>query len=81
MKKAGKVMVYPSVGDHIYVVRSLGYAHHGRLFLYYVSALLNQRLISTFVIQNIKRFSRCWQKINNKNTEVPIKGIGWGTKK
>lgn len=81
MKKAGKVMVYPSVGDHIYVVRSLGYAHHGRLFLYYVSALLNQRLISTFVIQNIKRFSRCWQKINNKNTEVPIKEIGWGTQK
>ena len=74
-------MVYPSVGDHIYVVRSLGYAHHGRLFLYYVSALLNQRLISTFVIQNIKRFSRCWQKINNKNTEVPIKEIGWGTQK
>ena len=52
-------MVYPSVGDHIYVVRSLGYAHHGRLFLYYVSVLLNQGLISTFVIQNIKRFSRC----------------------
>ena len=52
-------MVYPTVGDHIYVVRSLGYAHHGRLFLYYVSVLLNQRLISTFVIQNIKRFSRC----------------------
>ena len=52
-------MVHPIVGDHIYVVRSLGYAHHGRLFLYYVSVLLNQRLISTFVIQNIKRFSRC----------------------
>ena len=56
MNQVGKVIVHPSVGDHIYVVRSLGYAHHGRLFLYYVSVLLNQRLISTFVIQNIKRF-------------------------
>ena len=32
MKQAEKLSSYPSTGDHIYVLRSLSYAHHGKLF-------------------------------------------------
>lgn len=31
MKQAEKVSSIPNTGDHIYVLRSLSYAHHGRL--------------------------------------------------
>lgn len=41
MKQAEKVSTYPSTGDHIYVLRSLSYTHHGRQCFHFPTSKRN----------------------------------------